>query len=440
MANLGLNVNLKQKILELTREFVRNQQSEFKLGSTMIPFAGRVIDEDEYVNMVDASLDGWLTTGRFAEQFEFEFASMYGVKSCSLVNSGSSANLLALSALTSKKLGERRIKPGDEVITVAAGFPTTVNPIIQNNAIPVFIDIAIPSYNIDVSRIEEAITPRTKAIMIAHTLGNPFNLTEILKITKKYNLWLIEDCCDAVGSEYQGKLVGTFGDIATMSFYPAHHITMGEGGALITNNLQLEQLIRSFRDWGRDCYCEPGYNNTCARRFKQQFGTLPYGYDHKYIYTHIGYNLKLTDMQAAVGLAQLKKLPEFIKKRRINFRKLYNGLKKFERFLILPEATTNSNPSWFGFVITVRNPDIFSRFDLISYLEKNKIMTRMIFAGNLTRQPAYENVNFRIVGTLTNTDKVMNDTFFIGVYPGITDEMVKYIIQIFEKFFLEQEL
>lgn len=430
-------LELKNKILELTKQYAKKESPIFTPGETTIPFAGRFFDTEEYVLLVESALDGWLTTGRFAEQFEYEFAKYYGVKSCSLVNSGSSANLLAITALTSPKLNDRRINPGDEVITVAAGFPTTVNPIVQNGAIPVFVDVSIPSYNIDPLKIEEAISDKTKAIMIAHTLGNPFELGEVTKIAKKYNLWLIEDCCDAVGTEYENKLVGTFGDIATMSFYPAHHITMGEGGALITNNLQLEKLIRSFRDWGRDCYCEPGYNNTCSRRFKQQFGGLPYGYDHKYVYTHIGYNLKLTDLQAAVGIAQFKKLPEFIRKRRENYEKLFQGLKKFEKDLILPLPTPRSNPSWFGFVITIRDPTILKRYDLVTYLESHKIMTRMIFAGNLTRQPAYKDISYRIVGNLKNTDKIMNDSFFIGVYPGITQEMITYIIKTFDNFFKE---
>ncbi|SHF15577.1 CDP-6-deoxy-D-xylo-4-hexulose-3-dehydrase [Marinitoga hydrogenitolerans DSM 16785] len=429
---------IRKEIINLTKKYAKNKiKKEFIPGKTTIPFAGRVFDEEEYINLVEASLDGWLTTGRFAEKFEYEFAKFLGIKSVTLVNSGSSANLLALTALTSKKLGDKRIKPGDEVITVAAGFPTTVNPIIQNGAIPVFIDVDIPTYNIKAEEIESAITEKTKAIMIAHTLGNPFNLDEVMRVAKKHNLWVIEDTCDALGSTYDGKLVGTFGDIATVSFYPAHHITMGEGGAILTNNLQLERLVKSFRDWGRDCYCEPGFSNTCGMRFKQQHGTLPFGYDHKYVYSHIGYNLKLTDMQAAVGVAQLKKLPEFIEKRKRNFKLLKEGLKKYEDYLILPEPTPKSDPSWFGFPITIKDNDEFSRWDIVTYLEKNKIMTRMLFGGNLTRQPAYADVKYKIHKELINTDIIMNNTFFIGVYPGITDEMIEYIINTFEKFFEE---
>ena len=428
--------DLREKILSLTKEYasIVNSENKFIPGKTVIPFAARYFDEEEYVNLVDASLDAWLTTGRFAEEFEMEFANFFGLKSCSLVNSGSSANLLAISALTSKKLRERRLKSGDEVITVAAGFPTTVNPIVQNGLVPVFVDVDIPTYNIKVENLEKAISEKTRAIILAHTLGNPFNLDVVKKLVDKYNLWLIEDCCDALGSKYNDKLVGTFGNIATVSFYPAHHITMGEGGAVLTNDLNLERIIRSFRDWGRDCYCEPGASNTCGMRFSQQFGTLPYGYDHKYVYSHIGYNLKMTDMQAAVGLAQLKKLPKFIETRKKNFKLLKNGLSKFSDYLILPEATPNSDPSWFGFPITVKSEKI-KRYDLVRFLENNKIMTRMLFGGNLTRQPAYEDVKYKVYGDLTNTDIVMNDTFFIGVYPGITVEMIEYMIDTFEKFF-----
>jgi len=427
---------LREKILSLTKEYasIVNSNKKFIPGKTVIPFAARYFDEEEYINLVDAALDAWLTTGRFAEEFEMQFSDFFGLKSCSLVNSGSSANLLAISALTSKKLGERRLKPGDEVITVAAGFPTTVNPIVQNGLVPVFVDVDIPTYNIKVENLENAISEKTKVIMLAHTLGNPFNLDVIKALVDKYNLWLIEDCCDALGSKYRNKLVGTFGDIATVSFYPAHHITMGEGGAILTNDLNLERIIRSFRDWGRDCYCEPGASNTCGMRFTQQFGTLPFGYDHKYVYSHIGYNLKMTDMQAAVGLAQLKKLPKFIEARKKNFKLLKDGLKKFSDYLILPEETANSDPSWFGFPITVKSEKI-KRYDLVKFLENNKIMTRMLFGGNLTRQPAYEDVRYRVYGDLTNTDIVMNDTFFIGVYPGITSEMIEYMINTFEKFF-----
>ena len=432
--------DLRKQILELTKKYFNEKpKEEFIPGKTIIPFARRVFDENEYLYLVDSALDGWLTAGRFVEEFEARFAEFFGVRSCSLVNSGSSANLIALSTLTSKKLGERRINKGDEVITVAAGFPTTVNPIVQIGAIPVFLDVELGTYNISVDKLEEAYSKKTKAVMLAHTLGIPFNLKAVKEFTEKHNIWLIEDTCDAVGSKYEGKLVGTFGDIATVSFYPAHHITMGEGGAVLTNNIRLERIIRSFRDWGRDCYCEPGMDNTCGIRFNQQFGTLPFGYDHKYVYSHIGYNLKITDMQAAVGLGQLKKLEGFIEKRKENFRKLYDGLKQFENDLILPKATENSDPSWFGFPITIREDSNIKRYDLVRYLEKNKIMTRMLFGGNLTRQPAYEEVEYRVVGELKNTDLIMNNTFFIGVYPGITDEMIDYIIKIFKNFFSQME-
>jgi CDP-6-deoxy-D-xylo-4-hexulose-3-dehydrase len=430
--------DLRDQILELTRKYIREKQKEeFLPGKTLIPFARRVFDENEYVNLVDSSLDGWLTAGRYEEEFELKFANFFGVKSCSLVNSGSSANLIALSALTSKKFGERRIKKGDEVITVAAGFPTTVNPIVQIGAVPVFLDIELGTYNIKVEDLEKAYTEKTKAVMLAHTLGNPFNLKVVKEFTDRHNLWLIEDTCDALGSKYNGQLVGTFGNIATVSFYPAHHITMGEGGAVLTNSLKLERIIRSFRDWGRDCYCKPGMSNTCGMRFNQQFGTLPFGYDHKYVYSHIGYNLKITDMQAAVGVAQLEKLEWFIEKRKYNFKRLKEGLEEFENDLILPKATENSDPSWFGFPITIKEDSKIKRYDLVNYLEKNKIMTRMLFGGNLTRQPAYEDVEYRIVGDLKNTDLVMNNTFFIGVYPGITDEMIDYMLQVFKSFFSE---
>lgn len=426
---------LRKQILELTRKYIKEKQKEeFMPGKTLIPFARRVFDENEYVNLVDSSLDGWLTGGRYEEEFELKFANFFGVKSCSLVNSGSSANLIALSTLTSKKLGERRIKKGDEVITVAAGFPTTVNPIVQIGAVPVFLDIELGTYNIKVEDLEKAYTEKTKAVMLAHTLGNPFNLEVVKEFTDRHNLWLIEDTCDALGSKYNGQLVGTFGDIATVSFYPAHHITMGEGGAVLTNSLKLERIIRSFRDWGRDCYCKPGMSNTCGMRFNQQFGTLPFGYDHKYVYSHIGYNLKITDMQAAVGVAQLEKLEWFIEKRKYNFKRLKEGLEEFENDLILPKATENSDPSWFGFPITIKEDSKIKRYDLVNYLEKNKIMTRMLFGGNLSRQPAYEDVEYRVVGDLKNTDLVMNNTFFIGVYSGITDEMIDYMLHVFRNF------
>jgi CDP-6-deoxy-D-xylo-4-hexulose-3-dehydrase len=385
--------------------------------------------------LLESVEDFWLTAGRFAQQFESEFSQLMQQKYCLLTNSGSSANLLAISPLTSPKLGDRRLKPGDEVITVAAGFPTTVNPIVQNQMIPVFVDVDVETYNINVEEMKKALSPKSRAIMIAHTLGNPFNLKEVTKFAKENNLYLIEDCCDAVGSTYEGKMVGTFGDTATVSFYPAHHMTMGEGGAILTNKFIYKRLIESFRDWGRDCYCEPGANNTCGKRFGYQMGSLPYGYDHKYIYSHIGYNLKITDMQAAVGVAQLKKLPSFIKRRKENFNGLYNHLKKYEKYLILPKATENSDPSWFAFPLTVREGSPFVRNDIVQHLESNNILTRMLFAGNLTRQPAYESVNFRVVGELKNTDLIMRNTFVVGVYPGIDDEKLAYMLNTFDNFF-----
>lgn len=429
----------RKRILSSVESFKNSEiPVEFIPGKTIIAFAGRVFDSSEIVNLVDAALDTWLTTGRYAEEFEYQFSEFFGLSSCSLVNSGSSANLIALTALTSPKLGARRLEPGDEVITVAAGFPTTVNPIVQNNLTPVFVDVELGTYNISTKNLEEAITERTKVIMLAHTLGNPFDLGKIMQLVNKYDLFLIEDCCDALGSTYDGKMVGTFGDFATSSFYPAHHITMGEGGAVLTNSTEYERLVRSFRDWGRDCYCDPGASNTCGRRFEQQHGDLPYGYDHKYVYSHIGYNLKLTDLQAAVGVAQLKKLPVFIEKRKHNFTRLKEGLNKYSEFLILAEATPSSDPSWFAFPITVKENAPFTRNDIVRYLESNKIMTRMLFGGNLTRQPAYKDVKYRVFGELTNTDIVMNRNFFIGVYPGITDEMIDYILDVFDKFIRER--
>jgi CDP-6-deoxy-D-xylo-4-hexulose-3-dehydrase len=417
---------------------LRKEQESFIPGKTRINYAGRVYDEKEMICLVDASLDFWLTSGRFAQQFEGELAKFLGMKYCMLTNSGSSANLLAISALTSLLLKERRLKPKDEVITTACGFPTTLNPIIQNNLVPVFIDIELRTYNIQVDKIEKAITKKTKAIFVAHTLGNPIDIDKILKIVRKYNLWFIEDNSDALGSKYNGKYTGTFGDISTCSFYPAHHITMGEGGAVLTNDPLLRRIILSFRDWGRDCWCEPGHDNTCGKRFSWQLGKLPFGYDHKYIYSHIGYNVKITDMQAAIGCAQLEKLPEFIEIRKKNFEYLYKHLKKYEKHFILPQATKNSEPSWFGFPILLKESALFTRADIVNFLEENKIATRMLFGGNLTKQPAYENVNFRIYGDLKNTDLVMNNLFWIGVYPGITKEKLNYIAKIFIKFFEEE--
>ncbi|MCB9009055.1 MAG: lipopolysaccharide biosynthesis protein RfbH [Ardenticatenaceae bacterium] len=428
---------LRQQILALVQEYFEAEHSQqlFSPGETEVPVSGRVFDAAEMVNLVDSSLEFWLTTGRYAEQFEREFARWMGVRHAVLCNSGSSANLLALSALTSPKLEERQLKPGDEVITVAAGFPTTVNPIVQNQLTPVFLDIELGTYNVDVSLLETAVSPRTKAIMIAHTLGNPFNLEAVLELANKHNLWLIEDNCDAVGSIYNGRLTGSFGHLSTVSFYPAHHITMGEGGCVLTRHAQLKKLVESFRDWGRDCWCAPGVANTCGKRFEWQLGELPEGYDHKYIYSHIGYNLKMTDMQAAIGVAQLDKLPDFIAARKRNWQLLYDGLKQYEEFFILPQATPNSEPSWFGFLLTVRPDAPFSRNDLVQFLEANQVATRLLFSGNITRQPAYQNVPYRVVGDLANTDTVMNQTFWIGVYPRITPDMVRYVLEIFAQFF-----
>lgn len=384
--------------------------------------------------MVDASLDGWLTTGRFNEEFERKLAKFIGVKYAITVNSGSSANLVAFSTLTSSKLGDRAIKPSDEVIGVAAGFPTTVNPIIQFGAIPVFVDVDEHTHNVDATKIESAISHKTKAIMLAHSLGNPFNLEVVTALCKKYNLWLIEDCCDALGSTYKGQMVGTFGDIATLSFYPAHHITMGEGGAVFTNSLELKQIAESFRDWGRDCYCPPGRDNTCGKRFCWKLGDLPEGYDHKYTYSHLGYNLKITDMQAACALAQLDRAAEFIGKRKENFKFLKERLATCEEFLKLPESTEDSDPSWFGFPITIKPGSPVSRVDLIAYLDQNKIGTRLLFAGNLTRQPYMSNVKFRISGSLENTDNVMRNTFWIGVQPSLTKEMLEFVVMRIESY------
>ncbi len=400
--------------------------SEFIPGETLVPPSGKLIDFQELQMMVEASLDGWLTTGRFNDEFEKGLANFLGVKHLITVNSGSSANLVAFSTLTSPVLGDRAIQQGDEVITVAAGFPTTVNPIIQFGAVPVFVDIEIGTYNIDVTKIEEAISLKTKAIVLAHTLGNPYNLSVITEICKRHNLWLVEDCCDALGSSYNEKLVGTFGDIGTLSFYPAHHITMGEGGAVFTNSPELRKIAESFRDWGRDCYCPPGKDNTCGQRFCWKFGSLPKGYDHKYTYSHLGYNLKITDMQAACGLAQLKKAPAFIQKRKDNFRFLKSRLAGCEEFLVLPEETKNSNPSWFGFPITIKDSAPVSRVELLQYLDQCKVGTRLLFAGNLTRQPYMLNKNYRISGELIVTDTVMNQTFWIGVHPSLTEEMLDY--------------
>jgi len=403
-------------------------------GKDYIPVTGKLIDSDDLLYAVDACLDGWLTTGRFANQFEKELAMYFGSRFSLFVNSGSSANLIAFYTLTSPKLGERAIKPGDEVITVAAGFPTTVNPIIQFGCIPVFVDVDIPTYNISVSQLENAISSKTKAIMIAHTLGNPFNLSKITEFAKKYNLWLIEDDCDSLGATYDNKKTGTFGDLATLSFYPAHHITSGEGGAVLINNASLKKIAESFRDWGRDCWCEPGVDNTCGKRFDQTLGDLPCGYDHKYTYSHLGFNLKATDMQAAIGLNQLKKADFFVERRRQNHKSLSNILGQFDEYFILPEATENSNPSWFGFLITIRPESNINRNELVRYLELNKIGTRLLFAGNLTKQPAYLNAKIRVVGELKNTDLIMNNSFWLGVWPGLDIKHYEYIAEVIKKF------
>ena len=415
----------------LVEEFCAEQfpVREFTAGETQVPVSGKVFDGADMRNLVDSSLDFWLTTGRFAAEFEKRFARLYGLRGAVLVNSGSSANLVALTSLTSIKLGDRRLKPGDEVITVAAGFPTTVNPIIQNRLVPVFVDVTVPTYNVDVTQLEEARSERTRAVMIAHTLGNPFDLAAVTAFVKKYNLWLVEDCCDAVGATYQGQRVGTFGDLATTSFYPAHHITMGEGGAVLMEKPLLKTLVESFRDWGRDCWCEPGKDNTCGKRFGHQLGQLPCGYDHKYTYSHIGYNLKLSDMQAAVGLSQLDKLTGFIAARRANFKALHAGLKPLEEFFIMPEATPGSDPSWFGFPIAVRPGSGLTRNGVTAELEKSKIATRLLFAGNLVRQPAYLDIERRVIGDLANSDFVMDNVFWIGVYPGIDAGRRDYMIE-----------
>lgn len=402
----------------------------FVPGESPVPVSGRVFDAHELELLVESALDFWLTTGRFAKEFEQRFARWMGVRHCLLVNSGSSANLVALSALTSPKLGERRLRPGDEVITAAEGFPTTVNPILQNALVPVFLDSHIPTYNLDVSRLDEAVGPRTRAIMVAHTLGNPFDLDAVMRVAKQHDLWVIEDTCDAVGAEYggQGQKVGTFGDLATVSFYPAHHMTMGEGGAVLLRDPKLKVIAESFRDWGRDCWCDPGKDNTCGKRFDWQLGELPCGYDHKYIYSHIGYNLKLTDLQAAVGVAQLDKLDGFIATRRRNFAYLRAALAPLAEQLILPEATPNSVPSWFGFPITVREEAGLERNEVIAGLEQAKIATRLLFAGNLLRQPAYRDIPHRVVGELTNADRVMTQTFWIGLYPGLGETQLEYVV------------
>ena len=427
---------IRKEIFAKVKELysLRNNKYKFVPGKKYINYAGRVYDEKEIINLVDASLDFWLTAGRYTQRFEKEFAKLLGVKYCLLVNSGSSANLLAISTLTSPLLKKRQLKPGDEVITTACGFPTTLNPIIQNNLIPVFVDIELGTYNIDVSGIKKAISKKTKAIFIPHTLGNPANIREIIKIAREHKIWFVEDNCDALGSKYIGRYTGSFGHISTCSFYPAHHITMGEGGAVLTNDPLLQKIVLSFRDWGRDCSCLPGQDNACGKRFSQQHGKLPHGYDHKYVYSHIGYNLKVTDMQAAVGVAQLKKLPKFIELRKKNFTYLYNHLKKYKKYFILPKATKGSQPSWFGLPILVRESAPFTRTDIVNYLEQKRIATRMLFGGNLIRQPAYQNSKYKIAGLLKNTDLIINNLFWIGVYPGINKKQLEYIINTIGRF------
>jgi CDP-6-deoxy-D-xylo-4-hexulose-3-dehydrase len=426
---------LRFEIANLVQEYanIKYVKKTFKPGRSIVPQSGKVMGATELQYMVDASLDGWLTTGRFNRKFEKELSEFIGVKHLITVNSGSSANLIAFSTLTSPKLNDKAVKKGDEVISVAAGFPTTVNPIVQFGAIPVFIDVCLETHNVNVDLIEAAITPKTKVIMLAHTLGNPYNLERVKELCCKYNLWLIEDCCDALGAKYNNKHVGTFGDIATCSFYPAHHITMGEGGAVFSNNSELIKISESFRDWGRDCYCDPGCDNTCKKRFKQKIGSLPQGYDHKYTYAHLGYNFKISDMQAACGLAQLKRLPEFIEKRNSNFSYLKRKLNSLSDFIHLPEETQNSTPSWFGFPITLK--ENINRAAFIQHLDKHKIGARLLFAGNLTKQPYFQDIKYKIASDLTNTDIIMNQTLWVGIYPALEEEQLDFIAEKFEDFF-----
>jgi CDP-6-deoxy-D-xylo-4-hexulose-3-dehydrase len=433
----GNELDLRSRILELVGDFAeaKHRRGAFFPGVSPVPASGKVLGAPEIQLLVDACLDGWLTTGRFNADFQAKLAQYIGVRFAITTNSGSSANLLALSALTSPQLGADALKTGDEVIAVAAGFPTTVNPILQNGLVPVFVDVDIPTYNIIPEMIERAVSDRTGAIMIAHTLGNPFCVEEVMRVARKYDLWVVEDCCDALGSTYDGRKVGTYGDIGTVSFYPAHHITMGEGGAVFMSNPDLKRIVESIRDWGRDCYCDPGKDNTCGKRFGWQLGELPFGYDHKYTYSHLGYNLKITDMQAAVGLAQLDRLERFVEQRRANFRYLKERLASLEEFMLLPQATLRSDPSWFGFPITLRPEALAQRVDLLRYLDQYKVGTRLLFAGNLTRQPYFQGVQYRVAGSLENTDRIMNNTFWIGVYPGLSQEMLSYACDRLETFF-----
>ena len=426
---------IRKRILKQVADyFACQEKGEFVPGETRISYAGRIFDENELIALVDSSLEFWLTAGRYAREFEEKLAGFLGMKYCILTNSGSSANLLAVSALTSPLLKKKRLLPGDEVITTACGFPTTLNPILQNNLVPVFIDVEPGKYNINAERIEKAVTKKTKAIFVAHTLGNPCDLNKIMSVVRKHNLWFLEDNCDSLGSKYKNRHTGTFGHISTCSFYPPHMITTGEGGAVMTDDPLLRRIILSFRDWGRDCWCEPGCDNTCGKRFSRKYGRMPFGYDHKYIYSHIGYNLKMTDLQAAVGVAQLEKLPRFIEVRRKNFDFLYCGLKKYERFFVLPEWKKEAAPAWFGFPLMVKKNAPFKREDIVKCLEQNKIATRMLFGGNLTKQPAYQGMKFRVSGKLEETDLVMNNLFWIGVYPGMTEEKLDYMTKTIEKF------